>query len=547
MRNVVLVVTVGRTDLQLVAERGGERIRMSIGGGLRRFHQTLLDQDVPWEFDAEGVRYRESTIQDKAVWESDDLRLPNGYKEHLSPEGNWVLVPAKLARAVQRLREDSDFVIRAVALLTTNRDEQTPAGVFQNEPIAAGPILARWLAGEFGLECGVRDGDIGAGKSGWLDILIGDELSPMPGRHNPVHREALRRTEDALRQLGAEVEADPWACLSLGGGMAEMKEPIKACAQFLFDGRTFTWQAPQFSLGEFQWVSPDDEPPTATDSYRVRRHVSALIRRGAFGEAYGAASELDADTKEQNWIVAVEQVARYFSGELSRARARREGLFPPLVPMVRSGIPRCLLAAMRVEAGLWAGRLSEAVIGSVTFLEAAILDVVGQNLSQRGLALDDANERIRGRAEELAVLAEKVNRWSPEERRKPLRRTGGGLEYSMGIRQLEYWAHLLEPGPAGALENYRDAVTNTEIGGYKLIDLRHLAVHSVLPVDVLKRVRTGFHAANLWGEPGLAGQQFLGMPLVRAVLEAAGVENSDTLYADLVNGMLEELRAYRIA
>ena len=546
-RNVVLAITVGRTDLQLLADSSGELVRLSVGSGLRQFHQALVDQKVPWVLDAKAANYREASVRDKAAWDQGDLRLPDGYSEHLNPEGNLVLVPAKLAEAVLRLKDYGSFEIRAVVVLTTNRDERTPPGIFHNEPIAAGPILAHWLADEFGLECGDRGGDIAVGRSGWVDILTDDELSPMPGRHNPVHRKALQRTEDALRRLVSEVAPDPWACLSLGGGMAEMKEPIKACAQFLFDGRTFTWQAPQYSVRDFQWVPPDEEPPTATDSYRLRRHVSALVRRGAFVEAYGAASELELDPEEQNWVAAVEQVARYFSGELSRARARRQGLFPPLEPMVRSGVPRCLLAAMRVEAGLWTERLSEAVIGSVTFLEAAILDVVGQNLSGRGLALNDAREQIGGHDGKLTTLATKINRWAPKDRRQPLRKSHGVWEYSMGIGQLSCWAHLLEPKPAAALETYRDALTTTRIGGHRLIDLRHLAVHSVLPVDILNRVGEGFHDAGIWGQPGVPGEYFLKTPLVHAVLDSAGIVNGADLYADLVNGMLEELRTYRIA
>lgn len=554
MKNTVLFASLGRTDLQVLEQKEGKKVRISLGHNLRHFHERLLrGQDgLPWEIGPGAVAFPEGGQNHKLDWELDreDYRLPEGYAEHLSEDGNLVLVPAKLAPAVQEIEQHQDIRVTSVVLFTTNRNDSTPPGVFHNEPIAVGPIIGGWLSGQFGLDCSETAGDIGSGRVGWIDILDDGMLSPAPGRDSPVNREAMRRVEDAMRRALEWSDAEPWACLSLGGGMPEFREPVKACAEFFFNGRTFNWQAPQFNSPDFRWMGPGDEPPTTTDSYRVRRHVEALVRKGAFVEAYGAASELENDGEERAWVAQVRQVAGYVTGALSQEAARAAGVPKYLERLVwpfgrGTGGPRCLLVGLRVEAALWADRIPEAVAGTATFLDAAALDALAESLPA-GCYLEDTSQLLRGSNQALNQLAHEVNEGTSSARRPPLKASGRAWRYAMGPSNLNQWVRVFSPDSRQALMNYLSGL-NKSHGTIRLIDLRNLAVHSLLPPDMLEGIHGAFQRAGLWAEnPTRIGDAFLGRPLARGVLRSLGINDAPDRYRALIGGLISALRQYEI-
>jgi hypothetical protein len=336
------------------------------------------------------------------------------------------------------------------------------------------------------------------------------------------------------------------------GGLPELKEPIKACAEYLFAGRAFTWQAPQYSPKDFRWVAPDQEPPSATDSYRVRRHVEGLLRRGAFLEAYGAASELEADAEERRWVQKVRQVASYVSGEVSVTDTCKAELIRPLGALVwplgeGNRVPRSLLAGVRVEAALWAGRTSEAVTGSVTFFEAALLDAVEMALPD-GCYLDDVQERIEGDAAAMRALADVVNDRTPPRRRLPLSDESGIWAYTIGQANFWNWRRIFRPAAREALGNYMRALNTQDAEGNRVIDWRHQAVHSVLGPEAMTKIRDQFVAAGIWANaPQTPGEAFLSQELAGRALAAIGVGRAAARYRALVEGLISDLRSYRIA
>lgn len=552
-KETVLFASVGRTDLQVLTSReDGTLLRLSIGRDLRHAHEALLNGTLAWEIDPDAVSYPEPVSNDKLDWKDQGLKFPPGYREHRGASGKLVLVPAKLAPAVAQLEGIADLRVTSAVLFTTDRDDSTPPNIYHNEPIAAAPILADWLAQRFGLRLATNAGDLGAGVVGWIDILDGGLLSPGAGRDSPVNREALRRVEKAMRQALQWSGPGGWACLSLMGGMPELKEPIKACAEYLFSGRAFTWQAPQFTTRDFRWVPPDEEPPGAADSYRVRRHVESLLRRGAFLEAYGAASELETDSEECHWVAKVRQVAAYVSGEVAGGETRRDDLIRPLRALVwplgeHNLVPRSLLAGVRAEAALWAGRTSEAVTASVTFFEAALLDAIEMALPD-GCRLDDVRERIEGDTAALRALAGRVNHGTPPGDRQPLEEKHGGWKYSIGKAGFRGWRRIFKPAAKEALGNYYAALYTRDAGGNRVIDRRHQAVHSVLVAEEIRKIHAQFVAAGIWAEaPETPGDAFLKQHLVARVLAVLAVSEAANRYRALVEGLGSELRDHRIA
>jgi len=551
-QETILFVSVGRTDLQVLGARiDGELARLSIGRDLRHFHAALLNGALAWELDPEAVSYPEASPNDKLDW-AQELKYPGGYREHRSEPGQLVLVPAKLAPAIEALGGIPDLRVTAAVLFTTDRDNTTPPGIYHNEPVAAAPILAGWLAQRFGLGVGTAAGDIGPNRAGWINILDGGLLSPGAGRDSPINREALRRVEQAMRQALQWSDPQAWACLSLMGGLPELKEPIKACAEYHFAGRAFTWQAPQYTPKDFRWVPPDEEPPVAADSYRVRRHVESLLRRGAFLEAYGAASELEADAEELRWVEKVRQVAAYVSGEIAGGETSRDALIKPLRALVwplgeGHPVPRSLLAGVRAEAALWAGRTSEAVIASVTFFEAAVLDAVEMALPD-GCRLDDVRERIDGDTQALRDLADRVNAGVSPTHRLPLAEERGAHHYTIGSANFRSWRRILKPAAREALSNYRNALDIQDATSNRVIDRRHQAVHSVLGPDEIGKIHTHFVSAGIWAAaPQVPGEAFLKQELASRALAALAIGDAPRRYRALVDGLISDMRGHQIA
>jgi hypothetical protein len=76
------------------------------------------------------------------------------------------LIPAKLGKILWSLRKRPEQLIAAVVFNTCRNNSDA-------EPVAVGPIVARWIAETFKLSPGEQTGDIGVGKADWVDYLRG--------------------------------------------------------------------------------------------------------------------------------------------------------------------------------------------------------------------------------------------------------------------------------------------------------------------------------------------------------------------------------------
>lgn len=569
-KNVVLIASLGRTDLQVLVERDGKRLRASVGTGLRVFHQALLDGEVAFRIDPHAIGFPEvRKPEDKPVWDVVTNGLQLSGECSLVQDGNCLsLVPAKLATAAATLRQNAEYNVIGVVLLTTCRGEGVPKGVFEGEPVATGPIMARWLAECFGLEANQDAGDIRPGRAGWVHILDGTMLNPGAGRDYPVSREAMRRVEDVMRRASAW-QGSPWACLSLGGGMPEFKEPIKACAQYYFDGRTFNWQSPQYAKDSAAWMSPEDDPPTPTDSYRIRRHVEHLVRRGSFMEAAGVASELAEDLLEHKWTKHILDTSRYFSGILEsndELPSYIRKLLYPFEAQTHSAAPLCFLAAMRTEAALQSNRIPEAISWTCTFHEIALVDAVAKCLPE-GCSIDISHESISCPITHLRALkglSDQLREMKGVRIILPLTYKGLSEEseeryifnYDFGATARRRWMAWIKDNDkylGAALTRFMNTMYRKQqvaIGCQheELMPsgLRNINTHGSMTTFQMQMAWEIFNQAGLWKNQSSEGLLFLRQELVKNILKSIGIPGAPGLYNNLVSGLCRDLRQHRM-
>jgi hypothetical protein len=198
MKEVVLFATAGRSDLQVLRrDADGKLCRAEVDKThTRAFHEALLTGHAPYQVNAAGIGEEPNRAVSvhwdavQQVFKSDVLK---------DAQERYILTPAKLAWVVNALRSRPELHVAAVVLFNTHRTDPGIRHAYQEEPIAVGPVLACWLAEEFGLASADSAGTIGLGQSGWINILDGSLQSPDTGRDSPIHREAVRRMDQCLR------------------------------------------------------------------------------------------------------------------------------------------------------------------------------------------------------------------------------------------------------------------------------------------------------------------------------------------------------------
>ncbi len=254
MKKVVLIVSAGTTDLQVLVEKGGERYRSSIGEGIRAFHQALLDGAATYRIEA-GQPSPEEARDTRLRWEKDKngFSFSDTYKIAQEETGEYALIPEKLAEIVHNVKNDRRIQVVGTIVLNTHR---TDSSRNPKEPIACGKILSEWLASELKLQAASepQQGEgVEFGHASWVNFLDGD-MRQEGEDGGPLNEEAVRRINRAIHAASQwTVEEDLWAYLSLGGGMNEFKEVCASCAELYFPQKTAERKKSQFQSKVTKW------------------------------------------------------------------------------------------------------------------------------------------------------------------------------------------------------------------------------------------------------------------------------------------------------
>lgn len=558
MKKVVLIVTVGRLDLKIVARVKSELTLVEVSRTLRAFHEALLNQSIPHCF----YQGKEPPAPPKnkpvpRIEFADGVLKPMEGLELEYQEGRLVLFPAKLWNVVQTIRDQGFTVVGCIVFNTHRNHRDSPH--FLNEPIAAGPLIARWLAGEFSLRAGERESQTGPGISGWIDYLAGDEEMTGDGRDYPVNRLGLRRIDAALHDA-SRWENGLHACLSTGGGMPNYKDQIFACAQYRFANRVFDWHEPEQDSKSPYWMTPQEEQgiprviPAPAESFRHRRHAGALVKNGDFSGAYAVAQSLEEDDEERKWIQSLYQAHLYMLGMLTEPKN-----IPPYLKILVSGeMPRCLMPAMRLEAALWSGRILEAIFFTSTFFDAALLDWIEKSLiprDKKGTLLGRLNQESRtiNFLKELPfnkILMRKIPNTNIA-CLEPSKKSSIFVSYSYHTDKscLPRWFQAFPCEPLERMSKMLNDEYPYKNNSTKPRFLRNIITHSDADQELMNRAKEIFIQGGFWAPdmPSLPGSYFLRLDYAKNILNLFDIPDPAALYQNLVHGLLLEMENHEIA
>ncbi|RJP34724.1 MAG: hypothetical protein C4527_01680 [Candidatus Omnitrophota bacterium] len=545
---IVLIAAVGRTDLQVLVReiKTGKLYGSDVKRGMRAFHTDLLAGNRKYIVNPDSVPQMVAGDKPFLIRDQDTglLRPDEEFKdtyEIVKENENLILVPAKLVEVLSAL-ELQNYKIQGAILFNTDRTDPTLGSIHQAEPFACGPILGKWLAYRLHLSFGenaIIPDRVEPYQVQYVNYLDGSMKSPGTGRDYPINRRGAQRVDVAIRTAGqwqAKKRELFSACVSVGGGIPDFKDVIRASADFHFHGRVFYLQDPEF--GDTKTVFINKIPPTPVESLRARHHAVQLIRSGDFTGAYAAVKHLDNNPADQWWIIKIRYAADYMIGLLSEEEKLPDYLAHLIIPRT----PRCLTVGMRVEAALWAGRIPEAISWTCTFFDAALLDFIAE--SQKPATLDDMHKTIKypcGMIPDSRLT-------SPASGRTKYSCLSNDYNdvytYFIGGDCNKVWLDVLD---STALRHFDAALypANKKKSDWIPSKLRNILMHGHAPRSVMEQAQQIFIDAGLWASqpPSQLGWYFLGQPMARDVLVELEVTDPEAkiLYQQLVEGLCTDL------
>jgi hypothetical protein len=502
--NVFLIVTAGTTDLQSVANVGGEAPCRTYPGAVRALHESLLAPDGPgWVVDDSTEALR--------LGEFDERReiAPGAGDWVPDPEGRLRIIPAKLAGALHKLRQEGHTVAGALVLATHR--EGRPA-----EPIAVGPVLAAWL--EHGhLDSTSFRADpppgldlIAPRKFTYFNFLREGNLEGATPEDQPVRREVVATIVEAIRAIARS----PWAAglqcvVSTVGGMPEVKPVAVEAARLAFGSeRVGAVIEPRFR-GETVLRDPNAALPA--EALRVRVAVVRRLERYDMQGAADLCSLLERDARERQWTEPIRQFARWLAseGEALDSRPAWEG-------------SRAFLAAARAECALRNGQFRDAVVATCTLADGIVLDAIETIPWVVDLRDEKGTFSAGGRSPVSQVRGVVIA--------EPLE--AGRWKYNARTdAEVEAWLVHVAKETRNAILSLRDCIRRRE-NQPAPSDYRNAAIHGRLNPKDVESAKRLLLARGVWkGEPDGAcsllsarvsarALQAMGVPEPAAVLEA---------------------------
>lgn len=407
---VVLLVTAGRTDLKFLTTReDGRRELADVGSrSCRAVHRWLLENPDRWavvapdegqrfDFDAKDEAERKLPFVDYEAKATEDLplRLAKPDVCLLEQAGRLQLVAPKLSAIMHHLMASAQagkIRLAGGLVLYTHREGHRKS---EEEPIAIGEILARWLAGHSGLPTvelpEANPAVLAQGTMGYYSFLRGKEDWEAPdGNLNP---DMKVRLETALRAI-SRWEGRPWLMAAAVGGFPEVKSYLAALAEVHFQDRWRPLKHPE------QASEPLVPEPGAgaryagdTEAAQARANALRLLRRWDIHGAYAAAAHLR-EARGGVWGTVLLRLDEFraglgirkakddeFDGALSRLfenplawKTKQPGHDGRWVE--RNAMLRLIVSGFRAESSLREGRIVDALNWTYTFYNAMVWDLV---------------------------------------------------------------------------------------------------------------------------------------------------------------------------
>ena len=492
--NALLVLTVGRTDVQLVVDGGRREFCEKQCAAL---HAGLEQRDGDWHVVAAPATKHSPEAQ-------------------ALPFGSFDLCTPKLDAVLDDL-EAKDMRVAYALILETRRDPEAEPG----DPRAAGLVLARRLRERLGESVEIHRTAFLQGRE-----RLEDQGDP---RDAVVRREVVARIDEAVHAATAKI-ADGQVVIATTGGFPR----IAALAEEVV--RLHVARGRSVELVEVADGRKADPPtvdravarqsvPEPAESYRARRHVLDLIEGGNLFGAWGAARHLDGDEVEMRWTCIVKWLS-YFAASL------------PIpdecdIPVLRHP-KKAIRAALRVEFALRAGDLPRAVHGTVAFFEAALWDHLGAHLTLH----HDSKRRVY-RCDPVPVkklVRDAKSRSDDAKRPFEVVESDGDTWYRVfdgRVCAIRIAKHYLNNA---ALTNLGQALSD-------VWDLRNDVAHNEPTPARMDDACRQMVEAKLWS----LEHRFLTQEVVRDVLAELCEKNPDRLCEDLIETVRTRLLAHRLS
>jgi hypothetical protein len=533
------LISVGVTDIQFPVWRqdgyGAWTLpgRFEIGrGGIRQVHEgllTLLEQD---RIDFPGGRLPSALgREDSRGLKLDFLHIDGDFTASLDarPDGDGSVpyrisshagaIPnahesrlplycPKVAELLDAARLTFGTEPVTVVVLNTRRNASFPDT--PDEPIASGPLVARFLADRLGLRWLDQAGRIPVALESnigtWVDVLTGDEAM----EDGVAQDRVVARLVELIRRWTPG--ADSKVAVTTAGGMPPLK-PI-------FE------RVPATCLGQSAvrlLEKPEQRSPAAVTALdygvriaereALRFHCVEALRQGDYAGAYGLAHRF----RQEPWAGKVRERLGPLL-ELPGGPLRIDG----------QGLGGCALNACQVEIRLCMDDAAGALMRMARFLESSTWALIQQDrrIQEYGLAVDREYERLTGDLSQDNPLLV-----------RGLVRTGNHGHYNVQGLTWDWPRWLTEDGGGQPVEARN---LQTLLDGYsgELRKYRNRLAHgSNLAIDV-SAIKRRMGDSGLVAGFGLPfGRNFLALPEVGNLL--SGLTGFDL--AQSVGGQLAQL------
>lgn len=592
-QSLVVAITLGKRDLQVLIHEGGALRRVSVKN-VGACHTDLLRQPDALRLwlpqDGRRINEWKSTEAVWQGWESSPLLTltsrdrgrpvesnhpkatdsematePPRIVNHLDlgePDGAprlW-LMPGILAESLTKLRREireGAVTVKKILLLHTDRDASSRWA--SDEPRAAAPLLKAFL-------------------STWLPqvtqeqieivrYLIGTEDKDVENSEGDffLRPAAAQRIDDALKSAassGCRVR------LHDSGGIPSASDVLRYSARFRFGADSVEYLPPDESKERLEKIPGRVTMPV--ELLDARRRAVELVRTGRFI----AAAELSTPFKtiatdtSGEWQRHLDAVGSYFRGYRRRADSLAERLdqHSTTEACLRAIIDhpaRCLHVAMIAEAALAAEEVLTGATQTVTFLDVALFDAADRALRRDSTTpcidwrrSEITPETCRLNADELiqamnAVLEnyhwlippyqDQIDRWANRPTRVGERWQKAGLAWAVSV------IPNYEPLGRAILDLWDSIYRPRRPGGHSAADrespasLRNRIEHSLIDDEDWNSVKQLFGDRQLWRRDDDGQRHFLLKTKIEPVLAALDVPNAAGLFNDLTDSLIRDI------
>ncbi len=394
-----LFVLVGTTDFKVMVTESGRNVLAEIAADeVRVVHDKFLNAE--WNAAFQDT----NDTRDLSVRSASDIRVNNGAPALAKrgagtssplPPSVWDATSSELRLAVAKLdgliaHIHSEYAVVGAVVFSTLRTEGAHRS---KEPVAAGWLMAQWLAGQLSLTPPKRAptpaSEVRAGHSQWVIVLDGGDDIHGVEAHSLLHPIFVSRMEAAVRAAARWRDAKH-ALVCIGGGVANAKPILLSQARLHFENA-----APilENDLGG---------PATRTTAiapdivYGVKRQCLTLLRNGDVLGAAAASSALFALRQAQanedgkdldradRWLAAIAVYADWLAHRPAND-AWVERLCGHPVASVLSRLLNCpypsVLTAFRLECALRAERITNALELTYSLDTQLVFDVLSKYLT----------------------------------------------------------------------------------------------------------------------------------------------------------------------